>query len=210
MADKDREERRDAPARDRREFFSRASSLAMFAGLTGGYGAFAYFAGRFLYPAQGREMGWMYVVEAGEVQVGDTLLYEAPSGETINVTRQTRSGTAEDFIALSSTCPHLGCQVHWEAGNNQYFCPCHNGVFDPSGKGIAGPPGDAGQSLLRYRVKIEGGLLYMEVPLTSIAEAGEQGHVIEKVEGIHGPGHDPCLASRHTPGCTTPGGSRSS
>ena len=67
MADKDREERRDAPARDRRQFFSKASSLAMFAGLTGGYGAFAYFAGRFLYPAQGREVGWMYVVEADEV-----------------------------------------------------------------------------------------------------------------------------------------------
>jgi len=206
MSEEDREKRGEADAGDRRQFFSKASSLAMFAGLTGGYGAFAYFAGRFLYPAKDREVGWMYVAEADRVEVGDTLLYEAPSGETINVTRQSRSGAAEDFIALSSTCPHLGCQVHWEAANNQYFCPCHDGIFDPSGKGIAGPPGDAGQSLLRYRVKVERGLLYMEVPVTSIAEADEKGRVIEKVRGIHGPGHDPCLASRRTP----PGGSRSS
>ena len=125
---------------------------------------------------------------------GNTLLYEAPSGETINLTRQSGSGGADDFIALSSTCPHLGCQVHWESQNKRYFCPCHNGVFDPSGKATEGPPAEAGQSLLRYRVKVQGGLLYMEVPLTSIAE-GRPGRVLESIEGIHGPGHDPCLAA---------------
>ncbi len=202
MADKD--------GNNRREFFSKASTLAMFAGLTGGYGLFAYFAGRFLYPARGRDLGWMYIALTDEVEVGDTILYEAPSGETINVTRQSRSGSVEDFIALSSTCPHLGCQVHWEAAHDRFFCPCHNGIFDPTGKAIAGPPGDAGQSLLRYRLKVEGGLLYMEVPLSSIARDGGKGRIIDKVAGIHGPGHDPCLASRRTPGCTTPGGSRSS
>ncbi len=67
-------------------------------------------------------------------------------------------------MALSSTCPHLGCKVHWEAPENRFFCPCHNGAFDPSGRAIAGPPAEAGQSLGRYPLRIEGGLLYIEVP----------------------------------------------
>ncbi|HJO04219.1 MAG TPA: Rieske 2Fe-2S domain-containing protein [Acidobacteriota bacterium] len=101
------------------------------------------------------------------------MLYRGPAGETINVVRYASSGTAEDFIALSSTCPHLGCQVHWEPYNDRYFCPCHNGVFDPEGAGVSGPPGDAGQSLPRYRLSIEDGLLFIEVPVGGFsADAG--------------------------------------
>ena len=178
---------------ERRRALSTATNIAMLAGLAGGYGALALIAGRFLYPARPRETGWMFVSDVSGMKPGDSLLYEAPTGEPINVTRQGSAGTADDFIALSSTCPHLGCYVHWEAHNNRYFCPCHNGVFDPSGKGIAGPPGEAGQSLSRFNLKIDSGLLFIEVPLTSLAERG-RGRIIEKVEGIHGPGHDPCLS----------------
>jgi len=180
--------------RDRRSLLSRFSSLAMLSGLIGGYGAFAFIAGRFLYPARPRRKRWTFVVDAGTVAVGQSLLYRAPAGETINITRQERNGTERDFIALSSTCPHLGCQVHWEAHNSRFFCPCHNGEFDPSGKGYAGPPGEAGMSLPRYSLKLERGLLYIELPVETLTAAARRGEVIEKVEGIHAPGHDPCLA----------------
>ena len=126
----------------RRSFISRFSSWAMVAGLAGGYGAFAWIAGRFLYPARSSPRRWLYVTEADEMRVGDSLLYRGPSGETINVARQARGGSSDDFVALSSTCPHLGCQVHWEPHNDRFFCPCHNGVFDPEGRGVSGPPGD--------------------------------------------------------------------
>jgi nitrite reductase/ring-hydroxylating ferredoxin subunit len=170
----------------------------MTAGLVGGYGALAAIAGRFLFPARPAPRRWMYVAEAGRVAVGDSLLYRGPSGETINVTRQNDRGTDEDFVALSSTCPHLGCQVHWESQNNRYFCPCHSGAFDASGRGTEGPPGDAGMELPRYPLKVERGLLYIELPVdTLIADA--RGEVVEEVEGIHGPGHDPCLARLRQP-----------
>lgn len=153
----------------RRTFLSAVSVLAMVIGIVGGYGMFAYVAGRFLYPLRSRAKQWMFVATADRLRVGESLLYQAPSGETINITRQGSTGRVEDFIALSSTCPHLGCQVHWQAQHNRYFCPCHNGVFDPSGKGIDGPPGDAGQSLPRYRLKITDQLLSIEVPIDSLA-----------------------------------------
>jgi nitrite reductase/ring-hydroxylating ferredoxin subunit len=177
----------------RRAFLSRVSSWAMIAGLAGGYGVFAWISGRFLYPARRSPRQWMFVTEADTLQLGDSLLYRGPSGETINIARQGRDGKVEDFAALSSTCPHLGCQVHWEAHNDRFFCPCHNGTFDPAGRGIGGPPGEAGMSLPRYPLKIQNGLLFIEVPVSSLNASGR---IIDRVEGIHGPGHDPCLSRR--------------
>ncbi len=188
---------------ERRSWLSKLSTGALALGMLGGYGAFALISGRFLYPARGERKAWLYVAEAKRLAVGDALLYEGPQGETVNVTRQGGDGVAGDFLALSSTCPHLGCQVHWEAHNDRFFCPCHNGVFDPSGKGVSGPPGDAGLDLPRYPLKIEGGLLFIEMQVESLESATggrdePQGRVIERVQGIHGPGHDPCLSGRNT------------
>jgi nitrite reductase/ring-hydroxylating ferredoxin subunit len=179
---------------ERRSLFSRFSTLAMLSGLVGGYGAFAFIAGRFLYPARPARKRWMFVVDAATVAVGQSLLYRGPTGETISITRQERNGSERDFIALSSTCPHLGCQVHWEAHNDRYFCPCHNGEFDSAGRGYAGPPGEAGMSLPRYPLKVDRDLLYIELPTDTLTAESARGELIERVEGIHGPGHDPCLA----------------
>ena len=117
-------------------------------------------------------------------------MWRSPAGETVTIAHQGEGSAAEDFVALSSVCPHLGCQVHWEAHNERFFCPCHNGVFDPEGNGTAGPPGDSGQSLPRYPLKVEGELLYIEVADDGLASLGGS---TEEPGGPPGPGHDPCL-----------------
>ena len=184
---------------DRRGFLRNASKAAMAAGLVGGYGGFAAIAGRYLYPARTGEVLWQFVTEVDAIEVGQALRYQGPSGETINITRRAREGTAEDFIALSSTCPHLGCQVRWEGQNNRFFCPCHNGVFDPSGKATGGPPGEAGQSLPRYDLKVENGILHIAVPPPRFTAAAEPG-VVPADDSPCGPGHDPCLGARQRRG----------
>ena len=194
MADDEKREAGGSEGADRRGFLSSASRAAMAAGLVGGYGSFAVVAGRFLYPATTDEVMWQFVTEVAGIKVGEAIRYRGPAGETINITRRGRDGDANDFIALSSTCPHLGCQVRWEAQNNRFFCPCHNGVFDPSGVAIAGPPGEAGQSLGRYDLKVENGLLHIAVPPPRFVDA--KGGVVDDEECISGPGHDPCLAGR--------------
>lgn len=163
---------------DRRNFLG---GVAMTGGLVAGYGTFFSFAGRFLYPAKGEPTGWMFVAPVADFKPGEARAFLAPNGARVVIRMQggPGDGGSGGFTALSSTCPHLGCQVHWEGYNNRFFCPCHNGVFTPEGKGIGGPPGDAGQSLPVYPLKVEAGLLYIEVPLTSVARAGE--------------GKDPCL-----------------
>ncbi len=152
---------------DRREFLS-FSSLTMAGGLVAGYGTLAAFAGRYLYPTGERATAWLFVTRLDAIGPGASLQFETPTGVKIVVARQAHEGTADDFVALSRVCPHLGCQVHWEPHNQRFFCPCHNGVFDPQGKATAGPPADANQSLARYDLKVEDDLLFIKVPVVGL------------------------------------------
>jgi Rieske Fe-S protein len=67
--------------------------------------------------------------------------------------------------AFNSTCPHLGCRVHWEADKKRFFCPCHNGVFNADGVATEGPPAAAGQSLATLPLEVDqkSGVVYLEV-----------------------------------------------
>jgi len=179
------------PEPSARDVLGLSSTALMVAGLFGGYGLFAWLSARFMLPARIGEVHQLFVTRVSDVPVGGTLLYLTPDGRTVNITRRSAGATADDFIALSSTCPHLGCQVGWEPQNNRYFCPCHNGTFDPSGKATGGPPGDAGQSLPRYALRVDQGLLYIDVPSEQLSVPRQAGLV--EVASPQGPGHDPCL-----------------
>ena len=70
--------------------------------------------------------------------------------EEVSVYVLTENG--RDFIAMSNICTHLGCRVRWISDREEFFCPCHNGVFDKEGKVVSGPPP---RPLDRYEVKVE-------------------------------------------------------
>ena len=156
---------------DRRSALAAGSSLLMAAGLVGGYGTFFTLAGRYLFPS-GASRAWMFVADASGVQAGQSIDFQSPAGVRVTITRKSDSTeetpTAESFLALSSVCPHLGCRVHWEGHNDRFFCPCHNGVFDPSGKAVSGPPAADGQDLPRYPLQVVDGSLYIEMPYSSV------------------------------------------
>lgn len=173
---------------DRRGFLSRASGWLMAGGLASGYGACAAMGARYLFPARPSARAWLFVARVSEIAAGGALSFRAPSGQRIALARQGPGATAEDFVALSSTCPHLGCQVHWEPQNERFFCPCHNGAFDPAGRAIAGPPAEAGQSLPRFPLEVREGSLFIEVPIETLSAAR-----------VARAGHDPCLAPNEGP-----------
>jgi nitrite reductase/ring-hydroxylating ferredoxin subunit len=160
---------------DRRGFLGRAASWAMGGSLIASYGTCGLMAGRYLFPARPRAVHWQFVAVVDELAEGAGLAWRSPTGESIAIARRGSTGTVADFVALSSTCPHLGCQVHWEAHNARFFCPCHNGVFDPEGTPLSGPPADAGQSLPQYPLRVDEGLLYIQVPIESLARGSDDG-----------------------------------
>jgi cytochrome b6-f complex iron-sulfur subunit len=168
MSEETREKSKNDADRPRRSFLGFLTTAFMFSGLMAGYGAFIATAGRFLFPAGRGTKAWQFVATLNHLHVGDSLPFETPAGEKIVVARQGEGDTPESFIALSSVCPHLGCSVHWESQNDRFFCPCHNGAFDASGKAISGPPAAAHQELARFPLKVENGLLYIQVSLESV------------------------------------------
>jgi cytochrome b6-f complex iron-sulfur subunit len=186
MGDSDRT--RDSKPPPRRSFLGGAASVAMGGSLVASYGTFASHAARYLYPAKPDARAWMFVREVSAFPAGESLAFEAPDGSEAVIARKANTGEVSDFVALSSVCPHLGCQVHWEANADRFFCPCHNGTFDPAGKPTGGPPAQAGQSLLEFPLRIEGGLLYVEVPIERLDVVADGLSAQE--------GHDPCLARR--------------
>lgn len=67
--------------------------------------------------------------------------------------------TAGKLQVLSAICPHLGCTVPWDPGQNRFVCPCHGGTFSAAGTRISGPPR---RSLDSLATKVSGGVLLVK------------------------------------------------
>ncbi len=160
-------------AADRRDFLGLAATGAMAGGLVAGYGTLAVYAGQFLYPTS-KNTAWMYVARADELLPGGAMEFLSPTGLKVVITRTADSQVprVEDYLALSSVCPHLGCRVHWEPQNDRFFYPCHNGAFDASGQPTEGPPLQGNTPLPEYPLMIDekNGLLYIEMPFERVVE----------------------------------------
>lgn len=188
----------------RRSLLTWIASFTMLGAVGAAYGGFAAMLGRFFYPARPARSGWLFVRQVAGISPGQAIPFRLPNGSPVHITRRVldtarppeqeveekaaaSEQTAQEplgdearaFVALSSTCPHLGCQVHWQAHHDRFFCPCHNGIFNAEGTAISGPPADAGQSLIPYPLRVRDGMLFIRVPLDSLAENAND-HELER------------------------------
>lgn len=143
-----------------RRSFLQISTLAAGLGLVASYGYFTYMAGAYLAP-EAADSYDVFIAKIADVKLGASFPWTTPDGGKVLVTRVADQGDVSDFKALSDICPHLGCKVHWQSTENRFFCPCHNGTFSPDGVGTGGPPGDAGQVLAAFPLKVEKGMLFV-------------------------------------------------
>ena len=63
------------------------------------------------------------------------------------------------FLALSRTCPHLGCTVPWVEKEMKFACPCHGSAFDITGNVIEAP---APRALDIYPITIENNMINVD------------------------------------------------
>jgi Rieske Fe-S protein len=140
---------------DRRTWLA---SALMGIGLLASYGTLASQFLGFLLPDRATRRRRIFVGTLGQFPEGSVRTIRDLEGNGILVRH-----TAAGIEAFSSVCPHLGCKVHWEGDNERFFCPCHKGVFSPDGAPVSGPPADAGQSLSRAPIVVDGDVVYLEV-----------------------------------------------
>lgn len=131
--------------------------------LAAAYGLFASYAIRFVFPKRGNPRRTrIFLGFRSDVSPGDSKAVNMPSGDQLLISNTGRINpdTGNTFVAFSNSCPHLGCKVHWEAQEEQFFCPCHQGIFDADGIAISGPPAQSQSNLKPYDIEVEGNSIY--------------------------------------------------
>ena len=78
------------------------------------------------------------IVPLADVEVGGTHLFHYPGADDPAVLLRV---TDDEVVAFSQKCTHLGCVVYFEAEEDRWHCPCHEGSFDTrTGAVLSGPP----------------------------------------------------------------------
>ena len=128
-----------------------------------GIPAIAYILGPALKKAD--QQNWIPLGAASKVEVGVPTLFKArveqKAGWITNeqeLTFYVLTDNGRDYVAMSNVCTHLGCRVRWVDDQDQFFCPCHNAVFDKEGQVVAGPPP---KPLDKFEVKVENDQLFV-------------------------------------------------
>jgi cytochrome b6-f complex iron-sulfur subunit len=57
------------------------------------------------------------------------------------------------YRAFTAVCTHLGCTVQYRSDLQMIWCPCHNGMYNLTGRNVSGPPP---RPLQEYGVHVQG------------------------------------------------------
>ena len=136
----------------RKDFFS---SLFAFVPLGLGFLGISKMSLDFLSPKRGiAKIRKIFATSLADLNIGQSRDMQDLKGKDYIMIR-----TEEKKVkALSTTCTHLGCTVYWQKDKNRFFCPCHNGVFNPDGEVVSGPPP---KKLDSYDTEIIGNNVYI-------------------------------------------------
>lgn len=95
----------------------------------------------------------------GKLTLGSPADYQAGTATYVREGRFWLANADGHLLALSQTCPHLGCRVPFCESSGRFECPCHGSVFDIGGEWIEGP---APQGMSRYPVSLDGDTLVVD------------------------------------------------
>jgi menaquinol-cytochrome c reductase iron-sulfur subunit len=149
----------------KREGFLKVAILGIggFIGLSLGIPAVGYI----ISPAQNGDQTqvWIRVGSTSKVEIGTPTLFKIKTQQTTGwisteeeLSFYVLTEDGRNYVVMSNICTHLGCRVRWIAEKDQFFCPCHNGVFDKNGDVVSGPPP---KPLNQFEVKVENNEIFI-------------------------------------------------
>jgi cytochrome b6-f complex iron-sulfur subunit len=94
-------------------------------------------------------------VDVGEAEVFKPGTVTAVGQGGFYVSRLTDGG----FLALASTCTHLGCALPWDEKERKFICPCHGSTFDSRGNVLTSP---ATRPLDLHPLRLENGVVRVD------------------------------------------------
>lgn len=101
-------------------------------------------------PALAQAAAYTPVGTVGQLnQAGFIVNDHTPLGAVMVVRDQ-----ANQLKAVSPVCPHQGCRVDWQAGQGEFYCPCHGARFAAGGRVLTGP---ARSDLSTFSTRVENG-----------------------------------------------------
>lgn len=131
---------------------TRRTFLVMLLSATGALGAAGLLAPiiRYAYPT-------VQSVAIAKLKVATAAQFAAAGGEfdfdyldTPSSLVKLEDGT---YAGVSRVCTHLGCIIKWQGKDKRFFCPCHAGIFSPTGRVLGGPPP---RPLAKLAVRVQG------------------------------------------------------
>ena len=112
-----------------------------------------------------RERPWIEVGPLDAIPIGEPRQLDCISKEKDGwIEKSVRRSVwvvrtdAQTFTVFNPRCTHLSCAYRWETDKQRFFCPCHGGIYDITGKVTGGPPP---RPLDTLPTKVEGGILYV-------------------------------------------------
>jgi menaquinol-cytochrome c reductase iron-sulfur subunit len=117
-------------------------------------------------PAKAKAHEFVEVGKVADLPVGEptglTFLAESTDAYNVEVLPHhvwALRDAAGGVTVFSPVCTHLGCQVAWNRGSQQFVCPCHNSIFTKDGKYVSGP---APRGLDTLPSEVEDGVLSVQ------------------------------------------------
>lgn len=112
---------------------------------------------------------WIRIGSLSKIETGIPELFKVRVDQTTGwienekeVALYILTENGRDYLAMSNICTHLGCRARWIPDQEQFFCPCHNGVFDKHGYVVSGPPP---RPLDIFQTKIEDGEIFIQLSI---------------------------------------------
>ena len=92
---------------------------------------------KFAFPTLGKEPDFVILKPEDYLNIPDNSVKPFAWGGKLGLFFKHSNGST---AALKGVCTHMECNITYIPQDKKFYCACHKGWFDESGKNIEGPP----------------------------------------------------------------------